>query len=730
MNSATRAFFVTVLLSLLMPGLVLSFSNGPASAYSVPSTSPSLAIYPPPSIAADDRLYPFLIQAQSSQGTPLDVNVTVYLSSSSSVLLRPTAPQLNLVDGQGVFYANASEMGAVKMYAGAQGFLPTSVDLEIVDPAVSSPLTLRIVAPTTAVEGEQVPVIVASEGGDGSPVATSLSFKLSSSLLGGDVSTAPSLISGSFQGGAYSIQYLDLPSNGTWALSVSGDHFSPGNESYVNVISASQFPNAGSEIDSLQASYMPTMSLGTVWPVVISPTVNGVPTNISTVRHLVCPSSNPKVASVSSSAAIASQYYELFYLEASKVGTSQITFQAQGYLPLTFTVNCVAAQEPFAIRAYGPTSSYANPVQLLELVSAPASTSNVSLPMDLGQVDATLTSSYSGLAKQNVLFVDGFAGLNLSSSMSGPSTFLAQGNGMYAANFSASLIHTPFTVTVESNAPGANFTVGTAQNKTNLQTNSSALLSEPAVVTAPSFVIANNGTTQYEFSNWKGNPGNATTEYVQKTSTIFAYYTKTSFLTTVGTNLPSSTVAANLSVSYESGGAMITNRTEEGTVTLIAPQGLTVSAPATVLGSQQGVLAVFTGWSDGVNASTRFVQAGSNVTADFLTEYLVSASTSYGQVINGSGYFKAGSLAELKLDKTSVPTGFLVYKVFSGWRNANGSVTKASNPYFMSVISPTHFTAIWEVDYSKLILFIAVLVMLAAGGLYGFAAWRKRMKGG
>ena len=87
-------------------------------------------------------------------------------------------------------------------------------------------------------------------------------------------------------------------------------------------------------------------------------------------------------------------------------------------------------------------------------------------------------------------------------------------------------------------------------------------------------------------------------------------------------------------------------------------------------------------------------------------------------------------MAELKLDKTSVPTGFLVYKVFSGWRNANGSVTKASNPYVMSVISPTHFTAYWEVDYSKLILLIALLVMLAAGGLYGFAAWRKRTKRG
>ena len=245
------------------------------------------------------------------------------------------------------------------------------------------------------------------------------------------------------------------------------------------------------------------------------------------------------------------------------------------------------------------------------------------------------------------------------------------------------------------------------------------------MVTAPAFLIANNGTTQYEFSYWEGISGNSTTEYVQRTSTIFAYFTKTSFLTTVGTNLPSST-AVNMTISYESGGSTIENRTVKGTFTLVAPQGLTVTAPETVFGMQQGVLAVFTGWSDGVNATTRFVPAGMNVTADYITEFMVSATTSYGQVINGSGYFKAGSLAELKLDTTSVPAGFLVYKVFSGWRTSEGSVTKATNPFFMTVSSPTQLTAVWAVDYSKLILFIAALVMIVAGGLYGFAAWRKR----
>ncbi|MDG6908326.1 MAG: hypothetical protein JRN20_21355, partial [Nitrososphaerota archaeon] len=572
MNTTTRAFFVIVVCLLLLLGLLLAFSNEPSSAYSASSSS-SLAIYPPPTSAADNHLYPFLIQAQSVQGSPLDANATVHLSSSSPEILDPTTSELNLVNGQGVFYANATNAGTVKIYAGAQGFLPSSATVDVVNSVESSPYTLGIVTPTTAIQGEQVPVIVESQGASGSPFASSLSFELSSSPLGGNISMAPSVISGSFQGGAYSIQYVDLPTNGTWALSASGNYFSPGNQSFVNVLGASQLPQAGNGIYSLQASYVSTLSSGSVWPVIIYPTLNGFPANFSSVHQLSSTSSDPSVASVVGTAAIASEYYEIFYVQASKIGSAVITFQAQGYLPVTLTIDSVATQQPFAIRAYGPSSSYANPVQLLELVSTPTSASNISVPIHFNQIGAGVTSSYSGIAEQNIDFSDGFAELNLSTPMLGPATFLAQSKGVYASNFSASLIYTPFTVTIESNAPDANFTVQSLSNKTYLQSNSSLQLSEPAVVTAPPFLIANNGTTQYEFSYWVGNPDNTTTKYIQRTSTLFAYYTKTSFLTTVGSNLPSSP-AVNMSVSYESGSTKINNRTEAGTFTLVAPQGL------------------------------------------------------------------------------------------------------------------------------------------------------------
>ncbi|MGA2876252.1 MAG: hypothetical protein ABSE82_12025, partial [Nitrososphaerales archaeon] len=685
------------------------------------SSSSILVIYSPPSVASDNHLYPFLMQAQSVVGTPLDLNTTVYLSSSSPRILNPTKPELNLVDGQGVFYANATNAGSVKIYAGAEGFLPSSVTVEVVSSVEASPYTLSILTPPTAIVGEKVPVIVESQGVGGSPVASSLSYELSSSPLGGNISTAPTVVSGSFRGSAYSIQYMNLPDNGAWALSASGNYFSPGNQSFVSVLDSSETPPPGNGMYSLHASYFPTVSAGSVWPVIVYPTLDGFPMNFSSVQQLSNSSSNPNVASVVGSAT-ANQYYEIYYVQASKTGSAVITFQAQGYLPVTVTLNCVSPQTPFVIRAYGPSSSYANPAQLLEVVSTP-SFSNISIPIHLNQTGAEVTSSYPGLAEHGINFADGFAGLNLSTPMLEPATFLVQAEGMYATSFSASLIYIPFTITIESNAPDANFTVQWVENRTNALTNSSIQLSEPAVVTAPQYLLTNNGTIQYEFSYWVGNQGNSTTDYVHSTSTLFAHYTRSSFLTTVETNLPER--AVNMSVHYEYNSADI-NRTETSNFTIIAPQGLTVSTSKTVLGSQQGVLYVFTGWSDGVNATTRFVSAGSNITAEYMTEYLVSASTSNGEVINGSGYFKAGSVAELKLDTTSVPSGFLIFKVFSGWEIINGSATKATNPYFLTVSSPTKLTAMWEVDYSRLIVFIAALVILATGGLYGFAAWKRR----
>ncbi len=724
MNFTTRAFKAVMVCLLLLPGLAIVLPDEHAGAYS-PSSSQTLAIYAPPAIASDSHLSPFLVQAESSTGLPVDLNATVYVSSSSRGILNPMASEVNLVDGQGVFYANATNAGSVTMYAGGRGFLPSSVSVEVASPVSASPYTLNIVTPSIAIEGEQVPLIIESESAGGNPFASSLSFELSSSLLEGNISKAPLLESGSFQGGPYSVEYMDLPSNGTWAISASGNYFSPGNQSFVNVLDPSEEPIAGNGVYSLQASYISNVSVGSAWPVIIYPTENGLPT-ISGFQQLSSTSSDPSVASVVGSP-IQSEYYEIFYVQASKVGSAAITFQEQGYLPVTITLNCVTSQQPFTIRAYGPLSSYANPSQLLEVISTPTTVSNISLPIHLTQATAEVTSSYSGVPAQVVYFTDGFAELNITSFMLGSAAFLAQSEGMYASNFSAALLYTPFTVTVESNVPNANFTIQSVQNKSYVLTNSSVRLSEPSVVSAPEYLIANNGTTQYEFSYWLGTFANSTTDYVQSTSTLFAYYTKNSFLTTLGTNLPMPVV--NMSVSYyESNSYPLINKTESGTFTLVAPRGLTVSTPVTVLGSEQGALYVFTGWSDGVDATTRFVSAGSNVTAEYMTEYMVSASTSYGQVVNGSGYFKAGSVAELKLDTTIVPSGFLVYKVFSGWRTSTGSVTKASNPYFMTVDSPTQLTAVWVVDYSRLIIFIAAMVMLAAGGLYGFAVWRRRRK--
>ena len=201
MNSTNRALSIIILCTLLSLGQLITFTGESSSANTVSLSYPSLAIYPPPAIAADDHLYSFLIQAQDAQGNPLDANATVYLSSSDPEILKPTLLEMNIVDGQGVFYANSTNAGSVNVYAGAQGFLPSSVTLDVVSAIQSSPYTLKVVSPATAIQGEQVPIIIESQGAGGSPMQSSLSFELSSSPLGGNISTAPSVMTGSFQGG-------------------------------------------------------------------------------------------------------------------------------------------------------------------------------------------------------------------------------------------------------------------------------------------------------------------------------------------------------------------------------------------------------------------------------------------------------------------------------------------------------------------------------------------------
>ncbi|MCL5067329.1 MAG: hypothetical protein M1368_03120, partial [Thaumarchaeota archaeon] len=148
MNSTNRALSILTLCMLLSLGQSLAFSGEFLSATAVSLSPASLAIYPPPAVAADDHLYPFLIQAQDAQGNPLDANVTVYMSSSNLEILNPTVAEIGLVDGQGVFYANSTNAGSVKLYAGAQGFLPSSVALDVVNTAQSIPYTLKVVTPS------------------------------------------------------------------------------------------------------------------------------------------------------------------------------------------------------------------------------------------------------------------------------------------------------------------------------------------------------------------------------------------------------------------------------------------------------------------------------------------------------------------------------------------------------------------------------------------------------
>jgi hypothetical protein len=139
-----------------------------------------------------------------------------------------------------------------------------------------------------------------------------------------------------------------------------------------------------------------------------------------------------------------------------------------------------------------------------------------------------------------------------------------------------------------------------------------------------------------------------------------------------------------------------------------------VTAPSVFTSSiTPGAMYVFTGWSDGVVNASRYVASGSDITAEYTAEFLVSVQTPQGQVVSGSGYYRAGSTATLKLSTTSIPTGFLTYMVFVGWQNqATGKISGGST---FTVNGPLSLKAVWTVDYSMLLALLAALMMVVVG---------------
>lgn len=137
------------------------------------------------------------------------------------------------------------------------------------------------------------------------------------------------------------------------------------------------------------------------------------------------------------------------------------------------------------------------------------------------------------------------------------------------------------------------------------------------------------------------------------------------------------------------------------------------SLDATVVDLASGVRVKFTtlnGDAGGQGVPTTVQMTGPKiVTAQWLHQYYVSASSQYGQT-SGSGWYDEGATATVIVN-SPIPAGYGSQYMFQKWA---GTMDVASNTAEVRVDRPMTFVAIWQLDQTQLYVTLgAVGVILA-----------------
>ncbi|MDE1868592.1 MAG: hypothetical protein KGH60_01345 [Candidatus Micrarchaeota archaeon] len=212
----------------------------------------------------------------------------------------------------------------------------------------------------------------------------------------------------------------------------------------------------------------------------------------------------------------------------------------------------------------------------------------------------------------------------------------------------------------------------------NLTSNGNYKAYSRASLSAPSYINITNGTRE-SFAGWRGSgtgsyTGNLTTAPVQ----MYGNITETAVWQRqyyVGTNASYGAVSG--SGWYDAGSTA------------------SLSVNYTTVPTAYGTRAAFAGWSTGSN-STRIsfaVNSPVSVSARWETQYLVNATTQYGQV-SGTGWYNANSTATLSLTETAIKTGPNMQLGFLDWSSGAKNSTiklKVTAPVSMSAIFATQY---------------------------------------
>lgn len=677
-----------------------------------------LKIYYPPSIAADGHAYPFLIQAyaDAEQTEPAKVNATVAVTSSSGSL-DPSTSTVTMINGQAILYFTANKAGSgllkehnVEVTASILGAVPAIVNVTVIPPYV--PYTTNVAVPRYAAAG-QFPAVISAES-SGVPVATNLTMYATTNATGSKVV--------SFHQDVGQLEALQAGGNFT-EVSVSGNGFSVGkNITHVVPVTASTEVNGA----TLHIASVSTVTLG-IWPVILYATAPVVTKNSTSTwlvpigkldaTYYTLTSSVPSIASVINISSWSNNYF-IGYLNVTHTGVFNLTVQGAGFMSSTIMLKSVAMNNPFRIASFGPIFTSGKTQLILEMLSndLPGLPQHISLAPIVDITD----NSTANLKPVN--FFDGFAFISV------------DGVGDVDVYIHAPRVHTAhiiigtapglfkqpppppppsYNLTLNSNV-NMNFSIKGLNSakpfRETVSANKTVVITQAVAVTVPQNFL--KGTTLYSFISWQDN-STSLTRIANKTETLFAKYSITNVGIYVGSNI-------NFTLNGVKDGKSITVPLNK---TFVSLSPINITLPFTIPGNTPGSQFIFSGWSDHYNSLKRSLEPGGNYSVTYQLQYVVNATSQYGQV-DGAGYHNANSIVRISMSQTNYQVWFFVYARLTGYI-INGQEVKGQSASFV-LTGPSTVKAEFTVDYTMLIVVVAIAAVAILGGLFLLRRFRRR----
>jgi hypothetical protein len=141
----------------------------------------------------------------------------------------------------------------------------------------------------------------------------------------------------------------------------------------------------------------------------------------------------------------------------------------------------------------------------------------------------------------------------------------------------------------------------------------------------------------------------------------------------------------------------------------------TINVLSNIISGSTGERFVFSGWSGDISSTdttvTFTVDRPKTIYANWKRQYYVTVYSDFSSFENGNDWCDEGSYVKLKLKETSL--GFLVKKVFDHFEGLSSRDRVISNGEVeVFVDSPRTITAVWRTDYTQLLLFVFLAIIV------------------